>query len=116
MMSEPSAWMICLPTETHAPRVLGCTREFCGICAAEVWVSPEMKAKAQSLPGSQYVCMDCAPGVIELDANPEFEVIPNKTAPVCPGCGAVAVWRGDHWESEHPRTCSWLADPHSAPY
>jgi hypothetical protein len=119
-MIEPTAWMICAPTATHAPSVQGCTREYCGICAEEVWLSPASKEMAPE--GFACLCLDCAPGVIALDPDPEFmpasadQLAEVRQAPVCPGCGTRATWHGDHWESSHPRTCSWLADPHSEPY
>lgn len=39
-----------------------------------------------------------------------------KEAPVCPDCGAVAVWRQWHWETFHEQTCPWLRDPNSPVY
>ncbi len=37
-------------------------------------------------------------------------------APVCPGCGAIAVLLGPVWETRHELDCTWMADPDAEPY
>jgi hypothetical protein len=52
--------VICLTTDTHSSNVPGSTREYCSICAAEVWCSPASRLLADVI-----ICMDCAPGAME---------------------------------------------------
>jgi len=35
---------------------------------------------------------------------------PADLPPVCPGCGAVAQWRGHYWTTYHESDCSWMHD------
>lgn len=57
--------VICEPTDTHAPHVSGSTREYCGICATEVWLSPATAELAGEDPG--FLCVDCVPGVMRTN-------------------------------------------------
>lgn len=63
-MTEPTV-AICNPTDGYTPRVAGSTRDHCMVCAAEVWVSPSSRLVAE-----QFLCTDCAPGVIATAGNP----------------------------------------------
>ena len=47
------------------------------------------------------------------EADHEHEVEPE--APVCPGCGAVAI-KPVGWLTSHDRDCTWLNDPDAEPY
>lgn len=38
------------------------------------------------------------------------------SAPVCPACGAVAEWMGNHWATGHALDCAWMRDPDSESY
>jgi len=48
----------------------------------------------------------------------------SESAPVCPGCGAVAVHlpdgnefvEGPCWETIHKTGCTWMHDPDAKPY
>lgn len=40
----------------------------------------------------------------------------DEQAPVCPDCGAVAVWKWTYWETAHEPDCAWMADPDSPTY
>lgn len=68
-MTDERIAVICNPTEGFAPRVANCTREYCEVCAAEVWLSPASKAIAENI---MVVCLDCAPGVMQTDQNPHL--------------------------------------------
>jgi hypothetical protein len=61
--------VICLPTDGFAPRIPGCTREYCEVCATEVWCSPESKKLA-----TKFLCIDCAPGVMATEADAHIEM------------------------------------------
>lgn len=76
-MSEPIT-MICLPTASHSPRVPGCTREYCAVCGEEVWVSPASFA----LGVARYLCIECAPGVMEAEGGAITGPFPGQVAEV----------------------------------
>jgi hypothetical protein len=67
-MSEPPT-IIAMSTASHPPRVPGSTREFCKVCGEEVWCSPATRAVA---PVVEFLCMDCATGVIMTSIDREL--------------------------------------------
>lgn len=75
-MSEERPIVICITTD-RPPAVSGATREYCELCAEEVWVAPSSKAIA---PNIMTVCDQCAPGLIAMDPNPQIMVTPEQLA------------------------------------
>lgn len=67
-MSDDRPVVICGFTD-RPPSVDGARRAYCELCAEEVWLSPSSLAIA---PNIMIVCGECAPGIMMLDANPQF--------------------------------------------
>ena len=65
--------IICNPTDGYAPSVPRCTRDHCGVCAAEVWVAPSSRAIIARAGWGTFLCTDCAPGVLATEADAVIE-------------------------------------------
>jgi ribosome-binding protein aMBF1 (putative translation factor) len=64
-MTDDRYAVICKPTENYSPAVPNSTREYCEICATEVWLSPASRVAGGGAP--MVVCVDCAPGVMKTE-------------------------------------------------
>jgi ribosome-binding protein aMBF1 (putative translation factor) len=75
-MFPMTATVICVPTSVEGDHVMeGSTKEFCKLCAAEVWVAPTTRLISGPV---EFVCTDCAPGLLETVKD--VEVMPPTRA------------------------------------
>ncbi len=70
-----------MPT-SHGEAAVPSEKRWCYVCAQEVWVSFTMCKIMVDEPELQALCVECAPGVLETEKDPQISVHPAILAEV----------------------------------